>query len=457
MAKLKIFFSSTCYDLKLIRSKLRKATEEMGCEPVMSEYGDILYDPRIHTHTSCIEEVKNCDFLILLIGSRFGGSAIQEALDNVDFEALKKKYPDVETVKSQDKISITQLEVLEAMNQGIPIFTFVKDDVDKDYDFYIKNKDNEDLVKNAKFPHIEKQGTAQYIFAFIDFLRRRENNNAHFIVQDFEDVDELTRQFKAQLSGFFQKLLKEQRSEKTLCEHSPKTIMLPRQEMHERYLVKNRLHITDGFYKNISCIRLMNLAGNIAIDPKIVDAFHIHRNDIPLSKALEMVLQDSNARFEFVLSEPNPYNLEDLRTKIAGRTAGSSAGALYSALSSLYNKLSSDTIYWHCMESIPVRFQLFVMKTSIPFSIFNVEFINEYKEYNHVLIDLYSAALTCESNRRSILVWQKYDPSNYQFFVNNFIEIKNNPHLCRTPGIEEMKGWAEIWEKIQKNHLGDPV
>ena len=85
-----MFISSTCYDLSLLRSQLRLFTKNMGYNPIMSDYEDVLYDPRIHTHTSCVDEVKNCDILILIIGSRFGGKASTESLNKINFEALKQ-------------------------------------------------------------------------------------------------------------------------------------------------------------------------------------------------------------------------------------------------------------------------------------------------------------------------------------------------------------------------------
>ena len=37
----------------------------------MSDYNDVLFDPRSHTHESCIKEIANADVVILIIGSRF--------------------------------------------------------------------------------------------------------------------------------------------------------------------------------------------------------------------------------------------------------------------------------------------------------------------------------------------------------------------------------------------------
>ena len=89
MAGLKVFISSTCYDLSLLRSELRSFILSLGYDPVMSDYADVVYDPRIHTHTSCIDEVANCDMLVVIIGSRLGGKSVPEALEKVDFASLE--------------------------------------------------------------------------------------------------------------------------------------------------------------------------------------------------------------------------------------------------------------------------------------------------------------------------------------------------------------------------------
>lgn len=61
MAGLRVFVSSTCYDLSVIRSQLRIFIQDLGHEPSMSDYSDLLYYPRIHTHTSCVDEVASAD------------------------------------------------------------------------------------------------------------------------------------------------------------------------------------------------------------------------------------------------------------------------------------------------------------------------------------------------------------------------------------------------------------
>ncbi|WMW76922.1 DUF4062 domain-containing protein [Flavobacterium sp. 20NA77.7] len=208
MASLRVFVSSTCFDLGPIRGQLRNFLTSMGYEPIMSDYNDVLYDPRIHTHTSCIEEIATCDIIILLVGSRFGGKAIPEAISKVDFDALLEKSKSVEHLKKKENISVTQLEVLKAVEIEIPIFTFIDSRLWNDHELYEKNK-NKSILKDIEFPSIEKPETAEFIFEFINFLRHRTRGNSINTFSKFEDIDEA---LKKQWAGLFQKLLNESRN-----------------------------------------------------------------------------------------------------------------------------------------------------------------------------------------------------------------------------------------------------
>lgn len=211
MAKLKVFISSTCYDLGIVRSQLRNFVSNMGHEPVMSDYADILYDTRIHTHESCVQEVNNADVLILIIGSRFGGKAIPKALELIDFEEINKMSSASEVVKDKKKISITQLEVFKAMQLGIPIFTFIDDKVLNDHLIYEKNKDKP-FLNDIEFPAFQhNKDTAKYVFEFINFMRLRFENNS---ICGFSKIENIEEFLKKQWSGLFQRLLYEYRFNK---------------------------------------------------------------------------------------------------------------------------------------------------------------------------------------------------------------------------------------------------
>ncbi len=205
MSALKVFISSTCYDLTYVRESLRKFILSLGHEPIMSDYSDILYDPRNHTHTNCVDAVNNCDMLVFIIGGRYGGNAVIEAESLIDFETIKKETR-IESLTRNDKHSITQVEVLKAIQRGVPIYTFVKQDVYSDHHLYEKNKNNP-YLDQIVFPSIEKKETAKYIFEFINVVRLRNHGNNLF---PFNTEGEIEETLKKQWSSYFQKLLKEQ-------------------------------------------------------------------------------------------------------------------------------------------------------------------------------------------------------------------------------------------------------
>ena len=235
-------------------------------------------------------------------------------------------------------------------------------------------------------------------------------------------------------------------------------LMLPRKEIHDIYSIDSRLHITDGLYKKIRRIRIMNFASNLIINPEIGEMGHIPPKDIRLSDAIEKIMTETNAPLEVILAEPTQYNLKDLQYKIANYNAGSAEGALYSALATMYKNLTTDTIYRKRATDIPIHFWLYTFKTSLPFGIFNVEFMGEAQKYSHVKVDIYSAALHNEDERRSFVIWEKDDPENYKFFVDNFNDIRQNKSLCTRYNLhdrsfEKLKEWAQEWDKMKLGGL----
>jgi Domain of unknown function (DUF4062) len=209
MARLRVFVSSTCYDLDVLRSELRPFISGMGYEPVMSDYSDVLYDPRSHTHDSCLKEVPGCDMVILIIGSRFGGLAVPGAFAQLDFAALEQLSTKPGVLETKERLSITQLEVLKAVEQSIPVYAFVDDKVMHDHHVYERNKDKADIIDLIEFPSIQKRETAKYIFEFINFLSHRVTNNS---ITSFTRLEEIRLHLLSQWSQLLQRLLLESRT-----------------------------------------------------------------------------------------------------------------------------------------------------------------------------------------------------------------------------------------------------
>lgn len=171
----------------------------------MSEYSDVLFDPRTHTHTSCLNEIQNVDMIILLIGGRFGGQATPEALSTVDVDNLVKSSFDTTILDDAEKLSVTQLEVLKAISFSIPIFAFVDEKVMHDHFVYQKNND---LSEKIIYPSIDKQETAKFIFEFINFLQHRVKGNG---LVKFSNIEDIENHLRKQWAALFQRLLKERK------------------------------------------------------------------------------------------------------------------------------------------------------------------------------------------------------------------------------------------------------
>jgi hypothetical protein len=203
----KVFVSSTCYDLGMAREQIRSFLLDLGYDPVMSEYSDVLYDPRLHTHTSCLQDVPNADMVVLLVGSRFGGKVIPEALGSINIDNLLNASFDVSVLDSLSSLSVTQLEVLKAIDHSVPVFAFVDEKVWHDHLVYERNKD---LVGKISFPSIEKAESAKFIFEFINFLRQRTKGNS---VISFSKIEDIESHLRKQWAALFQRLLKEERDQ----------------------------------------------------------------------------------------------------------------------------------------------------------------------------------------------------------------------------------------------------
>jgi hypothetical protein len=188
----------------MAREQIRSFLLVLGYDPIMSEYSDVLYDPQLHTHTSCLYDIPNVDMVILLIGSRFGGRIIPEALTSVNIDNFLNVSSDAKIIEEINNLSITQIEVLKAIQHSIPVFAFIDENVWHDHLVYEKNKD----LIGITFPSIENQESAKFIFDFINFLRKRTTGNS---VTSFSKIEDIVVHLKKQWAALFQRVLKEQR------------------------------------------------------------------------------------------------------------------------------------------------------------------------------------------------------------------------------------------------------
>jgi hypothetical protein len=203
---LTILISSTCDDFKEERTHIATSLKSLGFNVLLSENDDILYDPRIHTHTNCIRAVQSCDIVIFLVGFRFGGEAVVDVIKEIDLEKLVASGIDLYKDPKNYKVSITQCEILTAIKKNIPIFTFIRAEAHTYHLAYEQNKNIPGALEKFSFPKFKDPSHVTYIFEFFNFLRRRVIGNYK---APFDQSTEIVEIMKKQLSMWFAKLVRD--------------------------------------------------------------------------------------------------------------------------------------------------------------------------------------------------------------------------------------------------------
>lgn len=165
MGQLKVFVSSTCYDLKQIRSDLYDFFSNYGFLPILSEHKDFPINPSNGTIDNCLDNIKNdTDIFVLVIGNRYGYQ--------------------LETGKS-----ITNTEYLYAKSLGIPTYVFINKPIIPILSIWKKNKDGNfsDAVDSTK------------IFEFVSEIRETDSKWCF----EFEKAQDIIEILKFQLSHLF--------------------------------------------------------------------------------------------------------------------------------------------------------------------------------------------------------------------------------------------------------------
>lgn len=252
MAAPRVFISSTCFDLAEVRDSLVSFCHGFGFEVALSEKGDVFYHPDLHTHESCVNEVSNCQLFILIIGGRFGG-----------------KY------KVDPTKSITNAEYNAAKVAGIPVFTFVKEDVLADHNVYQKNKGKE-FSTDIEYPSMEKQSYAENIFNFLDSVRGSNVNNGFF---GFRNARDLHENLRKQWAGMFFEFLSQRNVSNQLKSTSESITNLSIASKKIEELVKNIYRQIDDVGANES-IKEIDAEGEASkfffnISRKINDSYFI--------------------------------------------------------------------------------------------------------------------------------------------------------------------------------------
>ncbi|HGF3751043.1 TPA: DUF4062 domain-containing protein [Vibrio parahaemolyticus] len=184
MAKLKVFVSSTYYDLKHVRSYVGAFIEKIGYEAVMSEKGRIAYTPESALDMSCYRDAEACDLFVLIVGGRYGSAVSDTDTAKLD-EDFYTRYE-----------SVTRKEFDSAHSRDVPTYILVDKSVMSEYETFKKNREN----KTINYAHVDSVN----IFLFLDEVLNKQRNNPVFQFEQAQDIEDW---LKSQWSGHFKDML----------------------------------------------------------------------------------------------------------------------------------------------------------------------------------------------------------------------------------------------------------
>lgn len=188
MARPKVFLSSTYLDLRDARDYVGEFLGDQGLDVVRAERGGVFYDPNAPLDQSCYQEIPSCHLFVLLIGGRYGSRSS-------DSSSAAGKYK-----------SIVAQELSTAVNCGIPILVFVRDEVAVEFSTYMANPKK--VRAGMTFVSVDNV----QIFDFLGEIYRRKRGNP---VYKFREATDITSQLKTHLAGFLADALKSKIEEST--------------------------------------------------------------------------------------------------------------------------------------------------------------------------------------------------------------------------------------------------
>ena len=168
-----VFISSTIKDLKYLRDTIRKTIEELGYNPIMSDYGEIGYLPSLSAEDSCYLAIKDCQLIIVIIGKSYG-------------------------TKGKNGFGITHNEYLKAKEDKIPIIFLVDKDVLILQKVYLQNPKSDLKLLDLDEPEL--------LFSLIDDFKNSEQNNGFLTFTDSTDISKLLKKQIALIVGDLLKL-----------------------------------------------------------------------------------------------------------------------------------------------------------------------------------------------------------------------------------------------------------
>jgi hypothetical protein len=177
-----IFISSTIYDFKDLRSALKYFFEGFGFIVQMSDHNDFAKPLDKNSYEACFDTIRNCDYFILLIGSRVGG------LYDEEISITRKEYQ-----IAYEQAQLKKLKIITLIRNNVWVIKEDRKALEKylEYEYLKAKKIDKDSIHKIKHFHSIFVDDSQRIFEFIDEVCRKEemkkaiNGESPFPIQNW--------------------------------------------------------------------------------------------------------------------------------------------------------------------------------------------------------------------------------------------------------------------------------
>ena len=215
----RVFISSTFYDLKYAREDLGAFIRSFGFEDIRSESGNIGYTPGKPLDESCYSAMRESDMAVLIVGGRYGSPVFDEEPTSDAFAKFT---------------SITCREFRTAVDNKIPIFVFIEESVNNEYQFYKKNKQIiEGRTINLDFSSVDSVN----IFRFIESIKSIPTIS----IFGFKKVSDIKDTLKNQWADLFRKFLQSLKQQTVVIREVEPTISQVYNELQEMKVMLQKI------------------------------------------------------------------------------------------------------------------------------------------------------------------------------------------------------------------------
>ena len=140
---MRVFISSTCFDLIDVRAELAEQFRTLGITPVLSDdkLSDFRVQHDVNSIETCLINVDSCDEFVLILDKRYGPT-----LEKFDY----------------GEFSATHLEYNRAVEKKIPVRVYVRDRLEADFAIWKRNRRSDEVT----FAWIDKKDIG--LFTLLD-------------------------------------------------------------------------------------------------------------------------------------------------------------------------------------------------------------------------------------------------------------------------------------------------